>query len=103
MAVTRGRALVGTEVCDVIDTPRVNVSEGTLTEDEHITRRVLENGEADHLSQRVLSRSALHGRGSEPIPVVMRGAAAGIGIARSGSGTIGVPGFPTPARSWRVQ
>jgi ferrous iron transport protein B len=51
VAVTRGRALVGAEVCDVIDTPGVNALEGVLSEDELITRRVLEAGEADLVVQ----------------------------------------------------
>jgi len=33
VAVTRGRAQVGAEVCDVIDTPGVNALEGPLSED----------------------------------------------------------------------
>ena len=41
VAVTKGRALVGAEVCDVIDTPGVNALDGTLSEDERITREVL--------------------------------------------------------------
>ena len=51
VAVTRGRALVGAEVCDVIDTPGVNALEGTLSEDEAITRQILEHGEADLVLQ----------------------------------------------------
>jgi ferrous iron transport protein B len=51
VAVTRGRALVGAEVCDIIDTPGVNALEGTLSEDELITRRILEAGEADLVLQ----------------------------------------------------
>src|SRR5207247_10027810 len=47
VAVTKGRSLVGAEVCDVIDTPGVNALEGTLSEDERITRHVLGNGDAD--------------------------------------------------------
>jgi ferrous iron transport protein B len=44
VAITRGRALVGAEVCDVIDTPGVNVLEGVMSEDELVTRRLLESG-----------------------------------------------------------
>jgi ferrous iron transport protein B len=51
VALTRGRALVGEEVCDVIDTPGVNALDGALSEDEQITRRVLEAGEADLVVQ----------------------------------------------------
>ena len=41
VAITKGRALVGAEVCDIIDTPGVNALEGTISEDERITRDVL--------------------------------------------------------------
>jgi ferrous iron transport protein B len=51
VAVTRGRALVGAEVCDVIDTPGVNVLQGALSEDEEITRRILMGGGADVVVQ----------------------------------------------------
>lgn len=51
VAVTTGRAPVGAEVCDVIDTPGVNALEGTLSEDERITRRVLEGDGADVVVQ----------------------------------------------------
>lgn len=51
VAVTRGRALVGAEVCDVIDTPGVNTLEGHLSEDERIARHVVANGDADVVVQ----------------------------------------------------
>src|SRR5262245_61878159 len=51
VAITKGRALVGAEVCDVIDTPGVNALAGTLSEDERITRDVLSKGEADVVVQ----------------------------------------------------
>lgn len=51
VAVTKGRALVGAEVCDVIDTPGVNALEGSISEDERITREVLVNGESDVVVQ----------------------------------------------------
>src|SRR5678816_3661839 len=41
VAVTKGRAMVGAEVCDIIDTPGVNTLEGAMSEDERITRTVL--------------------------------------------------------------
>jgi ferrous iron transport protein B len=47
VAVTRGHVTIGPEVCEVIDSPGVNTLEGTLSEDEAITRRLLTNGEAD--------------------------------------------------------
>ncbi len=51
VAVTKGRSVVGAEVCDVIDTPGVNALDGTLSEDERITREVLVNGESDLIVQ----------------------------------------------------
>ena len=51
VAVTKGRALVGAEVCDVIDTPGVNALDGTLSEDERITREVLATDGADLVVQ----------------------------------------------------
>ena len=51
VTVTKGRALVGAEVCDVIDTPGVNAVEGPLTEDEQITRRMLISGGAELVVQ----------------------------------------------------
>src|SRR5512146_638108 len=47
VSLTRGRALVGAEVCDLVDTPGVNALEGTLSEDEGVTRKVLASGETD--------------------------------------------------------
>ena len=51
VGITRGRALLGTEVFDLIDSPGVNVLEGELTEDEQVTRRLLEDGGADVVVQ----------------------------------------------------
>lgn len=51
VSVTRGRAMVGAEVCDVVDTPGVNALGGAVSEDERITRAVLERGEADLVIQ----------------------------------------------------
>jgi ferrous iron transport protein B len=51
VAITRGRAMVGAEVCDVIDTPGVNALEGTLSEDEKITRRLLTEDGAELVVQ----------------------------------------------------
>ena len=51
VSVTRGRALVGAEVCDLVDTPGVNALSGAISEDERITRQVLERGEADLIVQ----------------------------------------------------
>jgi len=41
VSVTRGRAVVGTEVCDIVDTPGVGALQGHLSEDEEATRRLL--------------------------------------------------------------
>ncbi|HET7695202.1 MAG TPA: ferrous iron transporter B [Vicinamibacterales bacterium] len=51
VAITKGRALIGAEVCDVIDTPGVNMLAGALSEDERITRRVLAEGGAELIVQ----------------------------------------------------
>ena len=51
VAVSKGRALVGAEVCDVIDTPGVNALEGVLSEDERITKRLLSTGGAELIVQ----------------------------------------------------
>ena len=51
VGLTSGRALVGAEVCDVVDSPGVNALEGVLSEDEHVTRRLLANHEADLVVQ----------------------------------------------------
>ncbi|HTL03801.1 MAG TPA: ferrous iron transporter B [Vicinamibacterales bacterium] len=51
VAVSTGRALIGAEVFDVIDTPGVNGLEGTLSEDERITEQVLATGGADLIVQ----------------------------------------------------
>jgi ferrous iron transport protein B len=51
VTMTTGRALIGAEVCDVIDTPGVNALEGVLTEDERITKRLLSNGGAELVVQ----------------------------------------------------
>jgi ferrous iron transport protein B len=51
VAVTKGRALVGAEVCDVIDTPGVNTLDGTISEDERITREVVTGPDTDLIVQ----------------------------------------------------
>jgi ferrous iron transport protein B len=51
VAVTTGRAMVGAEVCDVVDTPGVNTLEGHLTEDERITRQLLADDGAELIVQ----------------------------------------------------
>jgi ferrous iron transport protein B len=51
VAVTRGRAQVGAEVCDIIDTPGVNALEGPLSEDEKVTRDLLQSGDVELVVQ----------------------------------------------------
>jgi ferrous iron transport protein B len=51
VAVTRGRANVGAEVCDIVDTPGVNALEGPVSEDEKVTRDLLESGGAELVVQ----------------------------------------------------
>ena len=57
VAVTKGLALVGAEVCEVIDTPGVNALEGPLSEDERITRDVVAGDPADIVVQIVDARN----------------------------------------------
>src|SRR3954449_11897999 len=47
VAVTRGRAPIGAEVCDIIDTPGVNSLDGAISEDEVITREVVVGDHSD--------------------------------------------------------
>jgi ferrous iron transport protein B len=51
VTLTRGRVLLGGEVCDVIDTPGVNALQGVLSEDEMVARQVLSDGQADVIVQ----------------------------------------------------
>jgi ferrous iron transport protein B len=51
VGLTSGRAMVGAEVCDVLDSPGVNALEGVLSEDEQVTRRLLGNREGDVVVQ----------------------------------------------------
>jgi ferrous iron transport protein B len=51
VAITRGRAMVGAEVCDIIDTPGVNAMQGLLSEDERITRHMLVDDGAELIVQ----------------------------------------------------
>jgi len=51
VAVTRGRATVGAEVCDIIATPGVNMLEGALSEDEKVTRDLVASGNAELIVQ----------------------------------------------------
>jgi ferrous iron transport protein B len=57
VAVTTGRALVGGEVFDIIDTPGVNALEGSLSEDEQITRSVIASDATDVVVQVVDARN----------------------------------------------
>ena len=51
VTITSGRATVGAEVCDIIDTPGVNALEGPLSEDEKVTRDLLQSGGAELVVQ----------------------------------------------------
>ena len=51
VGISRGRAPIGAEVCDIFDTPGVNVLEGVLSEDEQITRQMLSDGAAELVVQ----------------------------------------------------
>ena len=51
VAITKGRAMVGAEVCDVVDTPGVNTLEGAMSEDERITLDAVTGPHADLIVQ----------------------------------------------------
>jgi ferrous iron transport protein B len=51
VAVTKGRAMVGAEMCEIVDTPGVNTLEGALSEDEKITRRLITEDGAELIVQ----------------------------------------------------
>src|SRR3954454_16808685 len=51
VAITKGRALVGAEVCDIVDTPGVNTLDGAMSEDERITRDAIAGPHADLVIQ----------------------------------------------------
>jgi ferrous iron transport protein B len=51
VTVTTGRAMIGAEICDVVDTPGVNTLEGHLSEDERITRQLLAGDGAELIVQ----------------------------------------------------
>src|SRR5215510_912956 len=51
VTLTRGRATVGAEVCDIVDTPGVNAIEGTVSEDERVTRDLLRDGGVELIVQ----------------------------------------------------
>ncbi len=51
VGLTSGRAPIGAEVCDIVDSPGVNSLEGELSEDERVTRRLVAGREADVVVQ----------------------------------------------------
>jgi len=51
VAVTQGRAMVGAEVCDIVDTPGVNTLDGAMSEDERITRDAVAGPRTDLIVQ----------------------------------------------------
>jgi ferrous iron transport protein B len=51
VTITTGRAMVGAEVCDLVDTPGVNTLEGHVSEDERITRQLLAGDGAELVVQ----------------------------------------------------
>jgi ferrous iron transport protein B len=51
VALTRGRATVGAEVCDIVDTPGVNALEGAMSEDEKVTRDLIAGDGAELIVQ----------------------------------------------------
>src|SRR5471032_2080373 len=79
VAITKGRALVGAEVCDIIDTPGVNALEGTISEDERITCDVVAGSQSDLIVQvadarnlrRALMLTAQIARFGKPLVLVL--------------------------------
>ena len=61
VALTRGRALVSGEVCELIDTPGVMALEGSLTEDELVARRILDGRDVDVVIQVADARNLRRG------------------------------------------
>lgn len=51
VGISTGRAMIGAEVCDIVDSPGVNALEGVLSEDEQVTRRLLASREAETVVQ----------------------------------------------------
>jgi ferrous iron transport protein B len=51
VSLTRGRALIGSEVCDVVDTPGATALEDAISEDERITRDVVAGPDTDLIVQ----------------------------------------------------
>jgi ferrous iron transport protein B len=51
VTLTRGRATVGAEVCDIVDTPGVNALEGAMSEDEKVTRDLIAGDGAELIVQ----------------------------------------------------
>jgi ferrous iron transport protein B len=51
VSLTRGQAMIGAEVCDIVDSPGVNALEGALSEDERVTRELLESNGAELVVQ----------------------------------------------------
>ncbi|HVL69833.1 MAG TPA: ferrous iron transporter B [Vicinamibacterales bacterium] len=114
VAVSSGRAMVGAEVCDVLDTPGVNVLEGTLSEDEQVTRRMLTGGDAElvvqvgdarNLRRVLLLTSQLADLGRPMILVlnmVDEARARGITVDATGlAGELGIPVIETVAPEGR--
>ena len=104
VAITNGRALVGAEVCDVIDTPGVNALEGAISEDERITRDLLASNSADLIVQvadarnlrRALMLTAQIAAFGKPVVLALNmideAFARGISIDSRGlSATLGIP------------
>ena len=61
VAMTRGRVVLGGEVCEITDTPGITALEGVLTEDELVARRMLDRGEADVVVQVADARNLRRG------------------------------------------
>jgi ferrous iron transport protein B len=110
VAVTRGHARIDGEVFEIIDSPGINTLDGTLSEDEAITKRLLAPGEADLVVQVVDARNLRRGlmltqhiaAGAQPAVVALNmvdeARASGIDVdCASLSDALGVPIVETVA------
>lgn len=61
VAVTRGHATIGGEVCEIVDSPGVGTLTGTLSEDEAITRRLVVDDDVDLIVQVIDARNLRRG------------------------------------------
>ena len=71
VTITSGRAMIGAEVCDVVDTPGVNALQGVLSEDERITREMLTGTGAELIVQ--VADAVIERDSSDPFHICLQG------------------------------